>query len=342
MHRREVARGRGGVEVVARRREGQPREAAHLVAQVDLLVAHAAAGRVERPDLQRALAARRDQVLGRVAPLNALLPAAPAHARGRLHVRPVGDDAAVGQVPHHHLVVALDAHGEHEALVLRDRDVHDAVVVLLHPVDELARLPVPHDHVGVVARLRRDEVTPAPRHGQARDQVVVPTQEGLLVRVIDVADHHTRARRVGHLVPVGVHMQRRARAAAEAYRMLKLQRDCCHGRPGADGATLRRNAACKPQRRFSQGDCGGILGGTWFTSRRRKIRSVSAGSQSVLIGAAGAKFRRGGGLCPPHGGTNGSSGGGGIGARSSSSKMPSSSSRSRSHGSEIWLGLGLG
>ena len=40
----------------------------------------------------------------------------------------------------------------------------------------------------------------------------MPTQEGLLVWIVDIPDHHARVRCLGHLVPGGVHMQRRARA----------------------------------------------------------------------------------------------------------------------------------
>ena len=101
-------------------------------------------------------------------------------------------------------------------------------------------LEVPHDDVGIGAGLAGRDVPAGARHGQARDVVVVPAEERLLVRVVLVAADDAAAGGVDQILAVRVRNERAGDMAAVADGVLQLER-----------RALRRGAALLPALRHA-------------------------------------------------------------------------------------------
>ena len=219
---REVGGAAPGEEVRGVGREGEGGEVAHLVAEGAVLGGERARRWVEDPVCQLPLAARRQLEGGGQPPL--CVERAPAPARAKRHVGDFvsRDDAAAVHVPHDELFVL--AHREQEPPAMREVAECDAYIVLLKPVflcalgqaaiDALRVLP--DNDVGLLAVLAGREEAAVLRQVDARHLVIVPTQEDLVVRVLQLRDHNASAEDVDDRRAVGMHVQRVRRLRVEA------------------------------------------------------------------------------------------------------------------------------
>ena len=112
---------------------------------------------------------------------------------------------------------------------------------------------LPNDHVSVIPRLPARNQRSAARHVQACDQVVVPAQKRLVVRVLELRDDDAAAEDVDDRFAVRMHVQRLRRVPVEADRVLEL-----HG--AAVGST---------------GDWGVCALALCLLQRRRTLRTVT-------------------------------------------------------------------
>eukprot|EP00982_Pelagococcus_subviridis_P014744 31353-Pelagococcus_subviridis.AAC.3 len=188
---------------------------AALEAGAALLAAEQSALRVDAPDDARLDARGRERVV------RPLVDRARERHRAALlrRERAVRDDPAGSRVPTENFAIRGDAARDEDAIVRREGETRDALVVLRQPVQLRHRAQVPHDDVRVRAdALSGREVPTAGRHRERGDVAVVPAEESILRRVRERRDDDGGRDRVVDavgVVRVRLHRADHGRAARE-------------------------------------------------------------------------------------------------------------------------------
>jgi hypothetical protein len=182
---------------------------------------------VEGPKRELLGSADSKLVAGGISQLNVLDKTSPAEGsdsigedlRGHLER---GDDVSVGGVPDEHLAIKLIAGGNQEAVVMREGEVRDGVVMLRQSEDGLLLIVVPDDNVRVVSLLSGGEQLAHVGDGDASDQIIVRCQEMLAVGIVQITCHYAATSDHYVLFRVGVQENRVINLSAEADGVVQL------------------------------------------------------------------------------------------------------------------------